>query len=802
MQSDISLPELFPMSISSSTLVQDLELSMENSPNDMTKCINDPIFSHSTPLSVFNILSDHIDQSDGDQPSSCAGLSPLITPIQSVGVVNDVDCTESGLILQHNNAGPSDDETVCETDVDDSVADPNYQPSDPEHELSPSPLNSIGIINNNSADCVLTSGMENELNNNLSPTLLEENNAASNNDSSLVQSCSIKRHKRKQADKWKKNIRKNLRNSGQEYESSKGKIVQKRTSKNIGQECKCQLKCHNKIDDEGKLKLFTSFWAMNDLVRQRDFLAKNVSSRKTQYSRVVNSRRKFSLTYKLPYNGESHLVCKDFFLKTLDVSEKMIRTAVIKANRGVGEILSPDKRGRHIPGNKDEGRINFANEHIDSFPAVPSHWCRKDTKKIYLESILNREKMYDLYKQHCSDNDQAPLSKTTYKELLIKKNIEFHKPRKDQCWCHRFEQLPEEEKAEKQQEYDIHIRRKKEAMKEKDNDGTKAKEDPTFLCVNFDLEAVLYCPLFFSKPVFYKRKLASFNFTIYEVATKQGHCFFWPEYEGNRGANEVATCIQKFIKSVPPEVTHLVLYSDCCPGQNRNSIVATMFLSTIISPECNIDTIDYKFLESGHTYMECDSMHATIENASETSKICLPNDWENVITLARKNKPYKLNVMDHSDFVDFKQYRVGFLPTILKSTDGTQLQWAKIKWLRFKRSTPSKFFFKEEYSDENFKEVEVKKLSTRGSMRAAESSPSELPPRAYRSQIPISAVKQRDLLELCKSGVIPLAYHDFYKNLPVLKKNSRTVDESDEEADLSLAASKQSYLKRRPRRKN
>ncbi|CAG9760244.1 unnamed protein product [Ceutorhynchus assimilis] len=185
----------------------------------------------------------------------------------------------------------------------------------------------------------------------------------------------------------------------------------------------------------------------------------------------------------------------------------MLRTAMEKANRNVAGIPSPYKRGKHDPGVKhNNDTITFAEYHIDSFPRVPARWCRKDTKKEYLESILNKEKMYTLYKENCSELKQKCISKTTYRELLIKKNIGFHIPKKDQCWCHHFEQLKENEKtAEKLHDYEIHIRRKIAAMEEKKIDSLKAKRDEHYVSANFDLEAVLYSPLLFAKPVFYKR---------------------------------------------------------------------------------------------------------------------------------------------------------------------------------------------------------------------------------------------------------------------------------------------------------
>ncbi|CAH2097136.1 unnamed protein product [Euphydryas editha] len=60
----------------------------------------------------------------------------------------------------------------------------------------------------------------------------------------------------------------------------------------------------------------------------------------------------------------------------------MVRTALKKARRGVRNNPLPEKRGHHTAFNKfDEDNMKFANDHIDSFPKVPPHWCRKDTKK-------------------------------------------------------------------------------------------------------------------------------------------------------------------------------------------------------------------------------------------------------------------------------------------------------------------------------------------------------------------------------------------------------------------------------------
>ena len=39
-------------------------------------------------------------------------------------------------------------------------------------------------------------------------------------------------------------------------------------------------------------------------------------------------------------------------------------------------------------------------------------------------------------------------------------------------------------------------------------------------------------------------------------------------------------------------------------------------------------------------------------------------------------------------------------------------------------------------------------------------------PAKYQSKLPILAAKKKDLMSLCKSGVIPSEYYEYYKSLP------------------------------------
>jgi len=55
-----------------------------------------------------------------------------------------------------------------------------------------------------------------------------------------------------------------------------------------------------------------------------------------------------------------------------------------------------------------------------------------------------------------------------------------------------------------------------------------------------------------------------------------------------------------------------------------------------------LQQIDHKFLESGDTQMEVDTMHAAIERTSRAANIFVPHDWQTIASVAKKTgKPYR-----------------------------------------------------------------------------------------------------------------------------------------------------------------
>lgn len=170
----------------------------------------------------------------------------------------------------------------------------------------------------------------------------------------------------------------------------------------------------------------------------------------------------------------------------------------------------------------------------------------------------------------------------------------------------------------------------------------------------FDLQKVLTTPQGEVGSFYYKRKFATYNFTVYDIGKKQSYCYMWCESDGKRGSNEIGTCLLKFIKFMKENhgISEFSFYSDNCAGQNRNRYIYSMWEYAAFIHKVNIR---HTFLEKGHTQNEGESVHATIECAKKGTIIYVPMQWVTLVQSAKVTKqPYLVIQMSNNEFLDFK----------------------------------------------------------------------------------------------------------------------------------------------------
>ena len=143
------------------------------------------------------------------------------------------------------------------------------------------------------------------------------------------------------------------------------------------------------------------------------------------------SRQGTSLQYHLKANNNSKLirVCKRMFLNTVGMKEWTILHWV-KSNFNT-VALPPEKDGRKI---NSAMRRGIVKDFLDALAKMESHYCRKDTERVYLEPIWDSKMhVYREYIVYCNAQGKKPVNFSVFNDVLEEEKISMFSPRKDQC---------------------------------------------------------------------------------------------------------------------------------------------------------------------------------------------------------------------------------------------------------------------------------------------------------------------------------------------------------------------------------
>ncbi|XP_054742561.1 uncharacterized protein LOC129247455 [Anastrepha obliqua] len=342
----------------------------------------------------------------------------------------------------------------------------------------------------------------------------------------------VTRKRKRKSQLWMQNKRKSDRSQGKAYVTKSDKVIKERLPK------PADCSCHHNAD----------YWSLGDYCKQRLFLSNNIKVEKCKRTLTRESRRSNTLKYFL----NDKQVCKKFFLNTLHVSDCAISVLAKKKNQR--EFV--DMRGKHGMQRKvDEEIANLIKEHIESFPAVESHYTRAKSQRLYLSSDLTITKMYNLFKERHPD---LSVKEHMYRHIFCNNyNYSFHHPKKDTCsTCEMFKNT--EDKASIQKSYDEHLANKAQARLHKDADKELSKNNSNIKVFTFDLQSVLLTQCSNVSTLYYSRKFATYNNTFYDLASGAGYCFLWDENHGHRGSEEIGTTLLKMLNNLPESVTNSV----------------------------------------------------------------------------------------------------------------------------------------------------------------------------------------------------------------------------------------------------
>lgn len=351
------------------------------------------------------------------------------------------------------------------------------------------------------------------------------------------------------------------------------------------------------------------------------------------YNDPSESHRQATIHYTVPDGtGNVVAVCKATFMNTFGISRRYLTTLITKKKNG--ETTFYDKRRRTAPGRFSDNDRKVVCEHINSFPREVSHYSRTKTEKEYLSPDLNINRM------HKSFLEKYPNSTVTYKfyRLVFSKyfpNLAFKRPRSDTCRvCDKLhcEVQARNDKSQKSKEdLQLHHRKAEKAREMMNADINEAQlpgcESSVF---SMDLEQVLFVPTLTHSDMFYMSQLSCYNLCINLADNKNSYMCLWHEGIAGRGGNEIASCLLNILNNInATNKKKIIIWSDNCASQNKNRMI--VFLYVFLVAMGLYDSIEHKFLVSGHSFLQCDRDFALIEKRKKKCKPMVPDDWRDVI---------------------------------------------------------------------------------------------------------------------------------------------------------------------------
>jgi hypothetical protein len=571
------------------------------------------------------------------------------------------------------------------------------------------------------------------------------------------------RSRTKQIDSWKKNIRKRRRQAGLEYISSRGTLMAKKLKQNH-KDCKgkCRYACSWSFSNEDTDNIHSEFWSHDDDTKMLFYAetterilkgtkgnkkrtAGNNTSKEENTKNDSKSRRKYTFQYFFRKGSEKIRVCQDFYRGVLGINISRVRKYYEKLDK---KTELKDMRGRNTTSRISENDIEFVREHIRSFNKVPSHYCRSKSIKEYLESNLNRTKMYELYKAECAKCDRNPVKFSKYRDIFNKDfNLSFHIPKKDRCdLCEEIETKAKNKETVNEQtraKFEKHKSDKGDTKTERDTD--RNLDDPTTATICFDLENVIALPRADISNFFYKRKLNTYNLTAHCSVDKAVYNAIWTEADAGRGGNEIASALVNIlheINSVHPGIKNYILWSDACVPQNRNSIM-TFALKTFMNTH-NIHSITQKFGCPGHSAIqEVDNAHSNIEKALKCSEVFSPVSLVRVLKSidARRKGPFKVIQMRPPHFYDYQK--------VTNTLNFGSVPYTKVKCLKYSRNDKMGISFKLSFTEQEFGHGVILTGSATRNARQCLSLPIPLPVSSHKKPV-ISSLKKKDLTSMLK----------------------------------------------------
>jgi hypothetical protein len=457
-------------------------------------------------------------------------------------------------------------------------------------------------------------------------------------------------------------------------------------------DCGCSRACRNNFDAAYRKKIKVEYDRLADFATRSTWLTHIAELTPCPYRgpalqlRAKRRPKQYTAKYFFVKKGLRVRVCKAFFQTVLQLGNTALANLNQHSykNRGSQLVQRVDLRGKHIPKHAASGDdVYHLQRHIFKFPREPSHYTLG--KKESLHPSLDVKKMHELYKKQEVENARRVLSYGVYLKEFNKYGLKFQPYRTDTCsTCDKLrEQLkvdPQNENLKAQKA--SHLREADMGYRMQDQDGRSVGRT---LAIWGDMQSVNQIPKLPTGAAFYKRSYKVYNEDFYLASSGQHSMYMWGQLDGKKGANDVISCLHKFLGTITDQCKHLILWFDGTSSQLKNTttLLYLLQLTDSKSPLYKFERISLKYQVPGHTYMACDRAFGTMSNLIKRRETI--GDPLELVDIANECKNCSAEWLPRDQHIDWKEY----LAQIYHTTDGSFMKideeplLMKSRWFSF-----------------------------------------------------------------------------------------------------------------------
>jgi len=170
------------------------------------------------------------------------------------------------------------------------------------------------------------------------------------------------------------------------------------------------------------------------------------------------------------------------------------------------------------------------------------------------------------------------------------------------------------------------------------------------------------------KECYFPLRINTLNQTFFEMGeNSQSFCFLSNDIQIEKNSREHINFILMFLNTeYCKKAKHVIIWSDNCTSQNRNWSLFANLVKILNDKNIVQEKITLKYLEVGHTYMSCDSLHGIISRKFDREhEVYTPDHCLDLIKNCRKNN--YVEEVRFSDIVLFNDESKNKKPFTLKN---------------------------------------------------------------------------------------------------------------------------------------